>query len=190
MDAIEFLRNDHENVLGMMRRLEESPTAVPGSSDDVAETRHRMATELVVAESQHEAVEEQFFWPTVRDTVPGGKQLAARAQEQESEAKKLLDTLDKTAPSDPQFEQLIDQVIRDGREHIEYEQNSVWPKVREALSQEELDELGDKMAKAKQAAPTRPHPQTPSTPGAQKTAGPMAALMDRVRDALSGRRKH
>lgn len=190
MDAIEYLRKDHQNVLAMLSRLEETPTAAMGASDEVLQARKQMATELVVAESQHEAVEEQHFWPMVRQSVPGGEELAAHAIEQESAAKDLLDALDKSEPSDPEFEELLTRIIRDCREHIEYEQNQVWPKVQATLSQEQLDQLGDTMAKAKSSAPTRPHPATPSTPKAQKAAGPMAGLLDKLRDAMSGRRGH
>ncbi|EHR51788.1 hypothetical protein SacmaDRAFT_3574 [Saccharomonospora marina XMU15] len=188
MDAIELLRKDHENVLAMLRRLEETPTTDTGASDDALQARDQLVTELVVAESQHEAVEEQFFWPMVRDSVPGGDELASQALEQESAAKDVLDALDKTPPTDPRFEELIEQVVRDGREHIEFEQDQVWPRVRQTLSEDQLQELGDKMAKAKRTAPTRPHPATPSTPGAQKSAGPVAAMFDKLRDAMSGRR--
>jgi DMSO reductase anchor subunit len=36
-------------------------------------------------------------------------------------------------------------------------------------------------------APTRPHPQTPSSPGLQRTVGMVAAMVDRARGALTGR---
>ncbi|PXY27747.1 hemerythrin domain-containing protein [Prauserella muralis] len=189
MDAIELLRKDHQNVLAMLDRLETGPTAASGADNDVLDARKQLVTELVIAESQHEAIEEQFFWPMVRDSVPGGQELAAQATEQEAEAKKLLDALDKAAPTQPEFEQLLGRVIADGREHIEYEQTQVWPKVQQSVEADRLAQLGDKMAKAKQTAPTRPHPATPSSPAAQKTAGPLAAMLDKARDMLSGRRK-
>ena len=38
----------------------------------------------------HEAIEEQFFWPAVRDALDGGDELADQALEQEQADKKLL----------------------------------------------------------------------------------------------------
>jgi hemerythrin-like domain-containing protein len=144
-------------------------------------------TELVIAESQHEAVEEEYFWPAVRQQVPTGERMAEQALTQEQAAKHILDKLDKASPDEPEFEQLISKVIEDGRAHIAYEQNTVWPVVRDSLSQKDLDELGEKMAKAKKAAPTRPHPHTPPSPGVLKTVGAAAAAVDKVRDAATGR---
>ena len=57
----------------------------------------------------------------------------------------------------------------------------------DALTAEAADELGTKIAEGKKTAPTRPHPHTPPSPGALKTAGPVAAAADKARDAVTGR---
>jgi hypothetical protein len=75
------------------------------------------------------------------------------------------------------------------REHIAFEGTQVWPELERALSPEEAEELGDKIAEGKKIAPTRPHPHTPSKPGVLKTAGPAVAAADRVRDTITGRGK-
>lgn len=187
MDAITLLRDDHEKVLAMLARLEHGPDATTGADAAQLQVRKDLVTELVIAESQHEAVEEQFFWPLVRKALPDGDELADRAVGQEDAAKQVLHALDHARPDQSDFEAMVDRIIADGREHIEYEQTQVWPKVQRAVSQEELTELGEKMAKAKKTAPTRPHPATPSSPGVQKTAGPAAAMADKVRDTVTGR---
>jgi hemerythrin-like domain-containing protein len=187
MDAISLLRADHQQVLAMLDRLMTGPSAQSGADAEQLRARKELVTELVIAESGHEAVEEQFFWPMVRDHLPGGEDLAAHAISQEDEAKKVLDALDKAEPDQPEFEELLAKIVADGREHIAYEQDQVWPKVEAVVSREDLDELGDKMAKAKKSAPTRPHPATPGKPAVQKTAGPLAAMTDKIRDAMSGR---
>ncbi|HVV23014.1 MAG TPA: hemerythrin domain-containing protein [Pseudonocardiaceae bacterium] len=189
MDAIELLRADHERVLAMLHQLQLGPTAATGADEGQLQARKDLVTELVIAESQHEAVEEQYFWPMVRNSLPDGDELADRAVGQEDAAKQVLHALNNAKPDQSDFEEMLTRIIADGREHIEFEQDQVWPKVRAAVSEADLAELGEKMAKAKKAAPTRPHPSTPSNPGVQKTAGPMAALMDRVRDAVTGRGK-
>lgn len=185
MDAITFLRNDHEKVLAMLDELAGGPPEKRTASELAA--RQKLVTQLIIAESQHEAVEEQYFWPTVRDTLPDGDRLADHAVRQEEDAKWVLDKLDHAKPDEPGYEQLLSDFIRDGREHIEYEQTEVWPKLSNALSAEQLADLGDRMERAKKVAPTRPHPHAPSSEAAQKTAGPGAGLLDRARDAASGR---
>jgi phosphoglycolate phosphatase-like HAD superfamily hydrolase len=190
VDAITHLRADHDKVLAMFSRLEASPTSAGAPEDDQVRARKALVTELVMAESRHEAVEEQSFWPMVRDRVPDGADLAAHAVAQEAEAKRLLDRLEGMEPADPGFDDLLGQIVAAGRTHIAYEQDEVWPKVRVAVSAAELDEVGEKMAGAKKLAPTRPHPGAPSRAGAQTTAGPMAGVVDRLRDALTGRGRH
>lgn len=184
MDAIELLRADHQKVLTMLAELENEP-AVPGENQ--LRARKELVTELVIAESQHEAVEEQYFWPMVRDSLPDGAELAQHAVDQEDAAKQVLDALDKADPAQSDFEPMLRRIIDDGREHIEYEETQVWPKVRETVDKARLEELGEKMAKAKDMAPTRPHPATPSSPGVLKTAGMAAAATDKLRDKATGR---
>ena len=41
--------------------------------------------------------------------------------------------------------------------------------------------------KSKKMAPTRPHPSAPDRPPANKILGPGVGLIDRMRDALTGR---
>ena len=123
----------------------------------------------------------------MRDRVPGGGQLADHAISQEDEAKHVLARLDKLAPSDPEFDDLIAQFIPAARAHIAYEENQVWPPLREALSAAEATDLGEKLADAKKTAPTRPHPATPASPGFLKAAGPAVAAADKLRDSTTGR---
>ncbi|HUR08087.1 MAG TPA: hypothetical protein VM347_36465 [Nonomuraea sp.] len=46
-----------------------------------------------------------------------------------------------------------------------------------------------KVQAIKKIAPTRPHPSAPDTPPGNKLLGPATGLIDRLRDALSGRGK-
>ena len=43
--------------------------------------------------------------------------------------------------------------------------------------------------RGKDTAPTRPHPQVPPRPGVLKATGPVAAIVDRLRDIVTGRGK-
>jgi hypothetical protein len=63
----------------------------------------------------------------------------------------------------------------------------VWPRFEAAVSREHLDKLGEKLERAKEITPTRPHPDTPPNPTVLKTMGTVAALVDHVRDAFTGR---
>lgn len=187
--AFEVLSRDHEKVKQMLAELESGPTAATGASPDQLALRKKMAQTLVIEESRHEVAEEMHFWPAVREHLPNGDQLADRAISQEQEGKQVLDRLDKADAGDPQsdFENLLAVFTRAGRQHIAFEETQVWSALRAAMSEAEASELGDKLEQAKKTAPTRPHPHTPASPGVLKSAGPVAAAVDKIRDAVTGR---
>ena len=186
-NVFDVLSKDHQEVKDMLIELEKGPTAARGATEDQLALRKKMAQQLVIEESKHEAVEEMYFWPAVREHLEDGDDLANEAQQQEQDGKEVLDRLDKLGAEDPEFEIVLAQFIKDGREHIAFEETRVWPGMRAALSAEQADELGSKLETAKKTAPTRPHPKTPASPGVLKTAGPAVAAADRMRDAATGR---
>ncbi|OBK19429.1 hemerythrin domain-containing protein [Mycobacterium asiaticum] len=183
MDALTFLRQDHKSVLGLFETLDGAPSGT-GAEASGLET---VVNNLIIAESQHEAIEEQFFWPAVRDAI--GDSIADKAIEQEQAGKKLLQRLEDGKPGDPDYHEALQEFIALGREHIAYEQDVVWPQVEAALSREELEKIGSKLEAGKKMAPTRPHPNTPPNATVLKTMGMGAAVMDHVRDAVTGRAK-
>jgi len=185
--VFEVLSRDHEEVKQMLSEFEKGPTAANGASPDQLALRKKMAETLVIEESKHEAVEEMYFWPAVRDRLPDGGRLADEATGQEQQAKQVLDRLDRTGADDPEFEKLLGQFITAGREHIAFEEARVWPGLRSALTSTEAEELGEKLEQAKKTAPTRPHPGTPPSPGLLKSIGPVVAVADKARDAVIGR---
>lgn len=189
-DIWAVLTQDHQEVKDMLAEMESLLASHPQVADD-AHVQHRagLAEKLVMEESRHEAAEEQYFWPAVRDKLANGDELAAKAIEQESEGKKVLDRLRKAAPDKHEFDALVTQFIAAGREHIAFEEDQVWPAMRATLSAEEATELGEKFELAKKMGPTRPHPHTPANPAVLKTAGVAAALVDKAADVLTGRGK-
>ena len=186
-DVFTVLGQDHQEVKRMLAELEKGPTGATGASEDQLALRKKMTEELIIEESKHEALEEMYFWPAVRDHIQSGNALADEATGQEQAAKQLLTDLDKLGSGDAEFERLLGKFIMDAREHIEFEETQVWPLLRTALPAETAAEIGEKIAKGKKTAPTRPHPHTPPSPGALKAAGPVAAAADKARDKLTGR---
>lgn len=183
MDAFSFLRADHKSVLGMLEVLDGAPQG-GGAHESGLDT---MVTNLVIAESQHEAIEEQWLWPAVRNALDDGDELADHATAQEQAGKVLLQRLEDGSPGDPDYHDALQEFVKAGREHIAYEQDVVWPRLAAALSPAELGRLGERLETAKKVAPTRPHPATPPAGMVQKTMGLGAAAADHVRDAVTGR---
>lgn len=186
MDAIALLREEHVAILGMLDELERGPAEARSVTPEDLSARRRLVTELVMAQSAHEAIEEAYFWPTVQHWLEEGRDLAAPALEQERSAKQVLAELDELEAGGARFEQLVTRLMADTREHIAYEESQVWPVVRRSMASTELERLGKKMSRARKSVPTRPHPRTPATPGVLKAVG----AADRARDALTGRQRN
>ena len=186
-DVFTVLAQDHQEVQRMLAELEKAPIQVSSAGDDQLVLRKKMTQELIIEESKHEALEEMYFWPAVREHLADGNTLADEATAQEQEAKQILAGLDKLDPSEADFEKQLTAFTVAARQHIEFEENRVWPGLRAALPAETAAELGRKIADGKSTAPTRPHPHTPSSPGVLKSAGPVAAAADKLRDKITGR---
>lgn len=186
-DAFQVLAKDHEEVKRMLAELQQGPTGQTGASQDELALRKQLTEQLIIEESKHEAAEEMHFWPAVREHLANGDTLAGEAASQEQEAKEVLAKLGKLDAGDPGFETLLATFTTAAREHIAFEELKVWPSLREMLTKTAAEELGTKLNRAKDKAPTRPHPHAPGTPGALKTAGPAAAAADKARDKLTHR---
>lgn len=185
-DVFEVLSADHADVKGMLTVLQESP-GHDQASDAVQAARQDVADYLIMDSSRHEAAEEQYFWPIVRQRLRDGQALADKAISQEQRAKEILARLDKSSSRDEEFDRLLAEYIPAARQHIAFEESRVWPGLRPLLTPDEAQDLGAKIQAAEEKGPTRPHPHTPPSPGVLKSAGPAVAVVDRLRDAISGR---
>jgi hemerythrin-like domain-containing protein len=168
-DVFDVLSQDHSEVKQMLARLEKErpgPDAAKGKLAD----RKQKAAKLITEESKHEAVEEMFFWPAVRDKLQDGDELAGHATSQENEAKEVLAKLDTLEAGSPEFEELLTEFTAAAREHIEFEETQVWPKMREALSKHEATEMGKQLTDGKKTAPDKPEPGKP-VPAQRRESG-------------------
>lgn len=189
-DVFEVLKQDHDEVKAMLARLESGPKKADGATAEQLRERKQLVDEVIIAESGHEAAEQQYFWPAVRELGPEGDRVADEALEQEAEAEAALDILDRTESGAPEFEEMLASFTSDARAHIAFEEAHVWPLLAASLDSRRAGELGDQIMQAKKTGPTRPHPGVPPQPGPRKAAGPVAGAADRLRDLVSGRGRH
>ncbi|MGK5685379.1 hemerythrin domain-containing protein [Actinoplanes sp. URMC 104] len=149
----------------------------------LAEPGDRRLADVVVAElSRHLSAEEQYLYPAVRRTVPGGDELAAREL---AEDRQLLTTL-QHLQKDPSPERARD-VAEAVRRHVDADAEELLPVLVQMVPIEDLIRVGNRFETAAEAAPTRPHPGTPSTPPWNKVVDPAVAVVDKLRDAVTRR---
>ncbi|MFI5683474.1 hemerythrin domain-containing protein [Streptomyces sp. NPDC051636] len=178
MDALELLRHDHRRVEQLFRDYHTAAN----------DRQRRGVVELLVRElSRHAALEEMFVYPLAKKVVDDGGREVDEHLGEHLAVKKTLLALDRLDEGDERTDELVAQLRREVEEHVREEEDVLMPRLRAAVSQPELDDLGQLLTKAKQSAPTRPHPHAPDRPPALILAGPVAAAYDRLRDRLQRR---
>ncbi|MFB8182248.1 hemerythrin domain-containing protein [Streptomyces sp. NPDC055966] len=180
-NVIEELMADHREVEEMFGRIQ----VMTGQGQELRDLVDEITIELV----RHSVAEEQYLYPAVREHVNGGDRLADKEIDDHGRIEKILKQLEKTQTDDPQMSPLLQLLMDEVAAHVQDEENNLFPMLRQACTPEQLDDLGDKIRRAKAMAPTRPHPSAPSTPAASKLLAPGAGLVDRARDFVTGRGK-
>jgi hemerythrin superfamily protein len=179
MDAITLLKNDHKAVEKLFKQFEKT-------GDRAHATRRKLVEQITEELSKHAAIEEQLFYPVTRGVVPEVEDDALESLEEHHIVKWVLHELEGMDPADERYEAKVTVLIEQVRHHVEEEESDYFPKVREAMGRNDLNELGDAMAKVKEVAPTHPHPRSPDTPPGNIVTGTAAGALDRVADTVSG----
>ncbi|MGW7328568.1 hemerythrin domain-containing protein [Streptomyces sp. NPDC054840] len=180
-DVIAELMTDHEEVEELFANIEEMPSG---------DARRKMYADQVTMELvRHSVAEEAYLYPAVREHVPNGDSMADKELEDHATAERIMKELEGCDADHPRFDELVTKLMTEIRSHVDDEENNLFPRLREACSPEMLEKLGDKVRQAKKTAPTRPHPSAPDKPPANKLLAPGVGLVDRLRDAMSGRGK-
>ncbi|MDR7300266.1 hemerythrin domain-containing protein [Haloactinomyces albus] len=180
-NLVDVIIADHRAVEEVFGQLE----AGTGSTEHRRQLVEHMITELV----RHAVAEEQYLYPAAREKLPGGDRIADHDLQEHTEAEQLMKQLETLETADPEFDPVLRRLIAVIRHHVEDEENDLLPRLSEACTAEELDDLGKKVVMAKGSAPTRPHPSAPNKPPANMILDSGAGMIDRLRDTLSGRNR-
>jgi len=178
MDALALLKKDHQTVEKLFARFEKRP------SKDIAD---RFVRELAI----HAAVEEQLFYPAIRQLAQAQEleeadEKVLEALEEHHVAKWVLSEIEDLDAGDERFQAKCMVLIESVRHHVKEEEGQLFRFARRLFKRDQLTELGKLMQKAKKIAPTHPHPRAPDEPPGNVLAGGLAAILDRGRDAMKG----
>ncbi len=172
MNALTLLKQDHGNVEELFHRFE---TAKADDFEELGRVRDLVVKHL----SRHAVVEEQVFYPAIRERL--GDETAAvvlEGLEEHHLVKLALSELEKLPPTHERFRAKFTVVMENVRHHVEEEENDMFPLVRDAFTVEELNTMGEQMARAKEIAPRRPHPLVPDVPPFNIILGVPVAILD------------
>ena len=175
MDAVTLLRNDHRTVEGLFKKFEKA-------GPNAHKTKKDLVEKIIEELSIHAAIEEQVLYPAARKAVPDASDEVLEALEEHHIVKWVLSELDGMEPTDERFQAKVTVLIENVRHHVEEEEDDLFPQLRKAMKRKELEELAQAMEKAKDIAPTHPHPRAPDTPPGNIVAGVAAGAVDRAQD--------
>jgi hemerythrin superfamily protein len=180
--VIDVLVRDHRAVEELFAEFERLPP-------DAHDRRKTISEQVVIELVRHAIAEEMYVYPAIREHLPNGGEIAEHEISEHSEAEVTMKRIEKYEHDDPKLDTEMRQLMQVIRHHVTDEEGDVFPRLAAALDRAELEKLGQQVEAAKKVVPTRPHPLAPDHPPFNKLLGPGQGLVDRVRDALTGRGK-
>jgi hemerythrin-like domain-containing protein len=143
MNAIELLKEDHQEALDLLGKLEQADQK-PGTDPTDTEKFNRLNEALKL----HTKIEEEYLYP-VMEELEETRGLIETAYEEHERVEELLAQLSAKAPKRPEFQELLVQLKEALETHIRKEEDELFPKVEENLDSEELEVLGSRMEQLK-----------------------------------------
>lgn len=172
-DVVDLLMQQHERVRQLF-------AAVESTSGD---SRKESFDELRALLAVHETAEEMVVHPSVKKQGGAGEDVVEKRLQEEHDAKEILSELDGMDVTDANFTAKFATLKQMVTEHAESEEREEFPLVRQINDADQLAKMAKAVKSAEKMAPTHPHPGVESQ-AANMAAGPMAALIDRTRDAV------
>ncbi len=177
-DVLDLLMSEHrdaESLLDQIAQTEQQPNA------------RDIADQVISMIVKHSVAEEMYVYPVMEQYLEDGKEQVEHDKSEHQELEELLKKLEGLEVEDPQFPQTVAKIQEVLADHISDEEDEQFPRLREVVPAEKLVELRGKVEMAEKVAPTRPHPEAPHSELFHKLVGPGVGMVDRLRDALSGR---
>jgi hemerythrin-like domain-containing protein len=172
--VVDVIADQHRELLSLCDRM-------------IGDRRRAVADVVIATLTRHLSAERQYLYPAVRRTVPDGDTIADRELAEDRDLLVVLKNLDGVRPDDARFDELAEAVIAAVRRHVEADEGELLPLLTQMVTVEDLIRIGNRIETAVEAAPTRPHPGTPSAPPWNKVVDPVVAVVDKARDAVSRR---
>jgi hemerythrin superfamily protein len=130
-DVVDLIVQDHRELQRMFEELRSDPSK-----------RKALAPVMSTLLFAHSRAEESEVYP--RAKAAGGEDDVEHSQEEHLEADQIAERLTSLDPDSDEFGEVLEQLIEAVTHHLEEEEESVLPHMRERMSEGELTELGEK----------------------------------------------
>ena len=140
--AIELMMADHRKVEDLFEQYEQEKE---GDDDTKRRIANRICGELTV----HAQVEEEIFYPWLRDNLDeDDMELVEEAQVEHAGAKALIAQIEAAAEIDATYDAKVKVLSEYIKHHVKEEEEEIFPGV--SKEREALDELGQEMTSRKE----------------------------------------
>ena len=144
MEATRLLKQDHDKVKGLFEKFEQA------EADD---QKRLLVTQIIKELQVHTTIEEDVFYPAVRQADEKTAELVREGLEEHHVADTLMREIQALDVSDPQLEAKMTVLKENVEHHVEEEESEMFPGLQRSLGAEKLEELGERMLQAKGAPP-------------------------------------
>ncbi|MGI8664370.1 MAG: hemerythrin domain-containing protein [Acidimicrobiales bacterium] len=139
MDALKLLIADHNRVKGLFSRFKDAHEA--DDVDAMGARAMEIATELEV----HTTIEEEIFYPWIRDLSSEIAETVDEGVEEHHVVKILLEEVSALEAGSETWVAKMTVIIENVEHHAKEEEAEMFPKVRSASDAEARDELGARL---------------------------------------------
>ncbi|MCW2644670.1 MAG: hypothetical protein JWP07_779 [Pseudonocardiales bacterium] len=174
---VAVLSSDHESITGLL-----SDPVLTAEDEHGDAAREQLVAEMV----RHFVAEEQYLFPTVREQVPGGEDLAKSEVTRDRECEKQLRLLEDDDINTDQLAAVLVAVRASFARHVQ-DQVALFAALEQHCDPATLAQLGEGVLGAEQLAPTRPRHIAPTSAGANKVTSLVTGFIDQVRDHYTKR---
>jgi hemerythrin superfamily protein len=163
-DALDLLKADHDRIKEMFAKYDTLGDRAMGGRKDLA---GQICRELTV----HAYIEEQVFYPRVREAGRKIEDEVLEGLEEHHLIKHAVTELEPLSPDNERYDAKVEVLKELVEHHVDEEEEDMFPRVRRAIDAKELEELGAAMEAARTTAPTHVDPDSPDEPTAAGARG-------------------
>jgi hemerythrin-like domain-containing protein len=142
MDALSLLKEDHDKVKKMLQDLE-------STTERGVKTREELFTNVKRELEVHEAIEEEIFYPALKDQ-PKTKEIALEAYEEHHVVDKVMAEIEGVSYDDERWGAKFKVMKENLEHHIEEEEGEMFKQAKQVFETTELAQLGESMLKRKE----------------------------------------
>jgi hemerythrin superfamily protein len=135
-DVVDLIMSDHREVERLFDVLKND-----------ASSRRLNLPVLTTLLTSHSRAEEAEVYPAAAEA--GGAEDVEHSQKEHLEAEQLLAKLAETDPEDPEFEDRLQELVDAIKHHVEEEETTVLPGMRERMNEDQLRDLADRFSAAR-----------------------------------------